>query len=395
MVAARAISSLSQAFMVLLVARLIDPALFGSLSALLGVGAFVSVVLDLGLANYVLRQKLRPSEHPQSRGIHFLTHLLGLAVGISTLVIAIVMFSADISIVQAILLSAWLATERIGEQQIAFIISDDRQDAASGLVLLRRVLPLILFAPLIITPVSPVTSYALALCTGGALGLVYGHFMLRRLPRGPSIRVLLRPTIRKSLPFWASSLSVQARELEPWLFLICYGPSQASLYAIAYRLGKPAQVLGAALAQIAIPRATRRSADYSRKALWAIGAIAVSGVLLGLCVTPLVPAFLEMVLGPEYLPATLIVQVTIVASGVVAMIQPLDGVALALGLERNVAILGWVAFTVAAVSILLSALAGLPTSMAGIALVSVYCLRNIFLWVYLRVAIRSRGTSHD
>lgn len=351
---ARAAASVAQAVMLLLLARATGPSTFGSVSSIVGLGMFLSVVCDLGAGTYVLKLRAIDPADPRIRTCLRITNAGAISIIVILLVSYLAYFHVSVSIWDFLPIAVWSALERWAESWVAILIADRREWTAALTIVIRRVLPLGLQIAALALGADALISFGVPLVVGGVVGLAITVLALRggiSRAAAPFTSVFSR-----SRHFWAATSSSQSRELEPLLVQIVAGSAAAGFYSLGYRLGRPVQLLAVSTAQSLLPHIARGTTSLARRAvLWLL----VFGVLLtaiGGALWPIVPWLVDLLAGPGFASAVDPTRFVILFVGLASVCFPLGSVLQGAGHEKFVGQLGMTVAVISCVACVVGAL---------------------------------------
>lgn len=338
---ARAVASLCQALNLILLARGVDPAEFGITSAYVGICMFGVVGAELGASTMILRYGRTardgdPEHIAIVRSAYVSTWLQGLAASVVAPLIGLLLFP-HLSVLFLACGALWLLTERVFETVFCGFLAEDQVIAANAILVTRRVAALLAQVVLLANGIGGSTAFALSLVVGAAVGAL--PLVRARLAHLAFVGRPYAFPLKESLGFWIASISSQSRDLETPVVNHVAGMSQAGLHSVGYRLQRPVSLLAMSLAQVVLPKvsASQGTARVEATRVWQASAIAVGLTAVGL---PFVPPVVGAVLGESYLPATPVVQASLLFAVPFAFSAPIGAILQAVGESLAVARLG-------------------------------------------------------
>lgn len=329
-------ASAAQAGVLVVLARTSSVAEFGGVNSLISLSMFVTYALDLGLTGLILRERARSRESALvSKGIvvgarlSFLIVLVVCCIGYAGL-------AGRVDILTLVCLGLWAGVERYAELWTAILIADRREVSVGVSLAARRIVPLIGLAIAVWLGGNSVESFAVWSLVGSVAGAVVVKLRTSvSEPRWQGVSFL--SLLRGCLPFWISSGTSQARELEPYLVSQVGNLDLAGQYGFATRIARPGAVVAAAVAQVLLPLSVGAQVSVVRRRLWSLllFGLGVSG--LGLVASPWTDEGVTWLIGDAYATAAPLVSIVLVGMGIVSVAPPLGSIAQAVGSEGKVA----------------------------------------------------------
>ncbi|MFD3442996.1 lipopolysaccharide biosynthesis protein [Microbacteriaceae bacterium 4G12] len=383
MLVARSMASIIQVVALLVLARVVEPAALGAVSAIVGIGAFLSALLDFGVGTFLLKLRALTPADPRIHAALRLNDLTSVVLGVVVTVLAL-LFGIDP--VPAVLLAVWILLDKNTDTQVSVATADGRMGPVTAIVLGRRVLGIVAFVALLLAGMEPVLAFALGQTVGAVYGVVHGKLTTRAgLTRAD--RFDYAGVIRDSRHFWVAVLSAQVRELDVAIISVAASGASGGLYSVAMRLSKPATLFASSLASVILPSAARGGAAVARRNGRTIVWLALGSAVLGGLLWPLMPWLVILTAGDAYADATLPAQVLLVAMGFIALCSPLGSLLQSQHHERFVAANGVVFGVLTVLGLFVGALAGQATG-AAIALGVVYLAKFVSLSLRLSTVTR-------
>ena len=209
----RALAALAQALTLVLLARVLRPADFSVVAALLGVLAFLIAICDLGITTATTRS-IAADEHRLVPGLRRL-NLSAAGVGAATTSICLAVYQATSSFEQAIwfpLFGIWIGLDRLAEFRLSVLVGLNQSAAIAGDLVIRKVLPAAFVVPVaLLAPDYIVLALAAGYIVGSGLTALRGLGQVAMLDAGD--RSMLK-TLQGTLPFWVNSMAAQSRQLD-------------------------------------------------------------------------------------------------------------------------------------------------------------------------------------
>lgn len=330
---ARIAAGLTQAVMFLVLARVVEVAEFGAVSAFVGLATFLTAVSDLGVGTLLVRVRAvapRSSMVPAILRVN-LWSIAALMSGM--LLIWWIAFLPLVSALSVVLIVIWVGCERSGETWSGIALADGRVMVTFALVVTRRVVPLGLMLAMLAVDVDGVLAFAIAQTAGGVVGVVLIRALvaptIRRRPSAPAHLVL-----RAAAPYWLTVAAAQAREAESFVVSAVAGPVVAATYGLAQRLTKPLQLFALSMAQVVLPTSARAEVA-ERQVMLRQNVIATSVLTLAcLALAPTLQLLVPLAFGARYAHAVPEAQIALMGAAVAAMSSPMASLLQGMGLQK-------------------------------------------------------------
>lgn len=338
-VVARGIGSCLQAILLVFFARAVDQSVFGLTNALLGLGAIAAVLADLGITTYIVR--MWAFDRDRARVVRALRISNASALALGLVLTALFAWASHAFDGPAAvgLVAVWIALEKCTETYLS-VHSAEQSTLVPGVsILLRRIIPLALFAALIQANGDAVIALIASLVVGGLAGQVHAHFSLPKFLRVRKTLVPARVVLSESRSFGIATLASQIRNADTFLVSLCAGLAASGAFAAATKLTIPIYLVASAVALSVIPGV----AKAGRSAVLRIAVILVSGMFVGaaalVAVRPWLDPVMSWIYGPTYTGAGWLLYLILSATLVAALGFPLAALLQAVGLTRAVAII--------------------------------------------------------
>jgi O-antigen/teichoic acid export membrane protein len=307
----RALAALAQALTLVLLARVLRPADFSVVAALLGVLAFLIAICDLGVTTATTRS-IAADEHRLVPGLRRL-NLSAAGVGAATTAICLAVYQATSSFEQAIwfpLFGIWIGLDRLAEFRLSVLIGLNQSAAVAGDLVIRKVLPVAFVVPVaLLAPDYVVLALAAGYIVGSGLTALRGLGYVAKLNAGD--RSMLK-TLQGTLPFWVNSMAAQSRQLDVVVVGVFGGAAAAAVYAPVSRLIAPLRLLPTTIASAALAVWSRAHASNAEKPgrRMLMSTILPSAVLFAVVGALAEPA-IKWLLGPEYVESVAPLQIVL------------------------------------------------------------------------------------
>lgn len=309
------VSTIIKALTLVLLARLTAPSEFAVYAAVVGILAVGKTVADLGLTNFIMRDRALIC------GSHLYPHALKL-IGRSSLALGIVgSFSivaawlAGVAIsLQMMPLAVSAAFERSADTWRSVHIADGETHRRAIDLVVRRVLCLAVFSILASNEVlPPIGALAIAEVLSSLVSFVSVRRHFHRKISMPA-RLEVRSVLASSRPYWINSLAMSSRNLDVAVVSGIAPLTQSGYFAAAARLVGPLQVLPSNLASVLLPHVARTSgSNVGMAARLPIYTALISLPILSL-LSALAPPLVPTILGEAYADGVLPIQLMILGT---------------------------------------------------------------------------------
>ena len=307
----RGVSALSQAGMLVLLARATSPATFGLVSVVIAASAALALA-DLGLQPLATRLYAIRDDHPRALRAMFMQRSLLCAV-------ALLATAACLGAAAATDLPWWVALgpvaacgERVvlGDLNLHVAVGNNREQmyALVGM----RLVALAVFAALLTTSLDAAFAFWIASAVASTAAALYTRGTLPAFvrPTRPEVFSLLS----EARHFWKANVAAIVRNQDPLVVTMAAGKAAAGVYTLPVRLTAPFTLVMDAIATAALPIARRRQKD-SMRTLYVMAAAAFGlAATAGLMVILLAPQVIHLLAGPKYAGAVPVFRIVIVAS---------------------------------------------------------------------------------
>lgn len=381
---ARVFATAVQALTFILLARWAGVRDFGTVGIIAGICAVLFTVADWGLSSYIPRARAVGKNADVVTGIRM--DFAGNAVAGALAATAIGLLSVPWGIsAWFILVPIGLAMEQFVEVALTIPIADKNKGIFVLSLVLRRLVSIAIFVSLHLLAFEAVASYAIAILTASAVGLLHVLVVLRKRLRGMHTRSSAAELYRSLIPYLLANLSAQSRTLDTAFVGAVSSLSSAGLYSAAFRLINPLMLVSSSLVAVLLPHAAQKDLKQTQR----IGRVLSCGAM-ALCVA-VIPVIgnagqvMEFLFGREFAAAAPAFAFAVAALPFLSLAPPLGGLLQSQGFERFVAVNG---VTFAAVNLALvvlgSVLWGPAGAAAGVAVA--YACKSASLFIRLQTA---------
>lgn len=337
----RLLGSLLQAVTFIAFARMSTPAEVGLIGVVIGVGMFLVVLFDLGLSQLLSRLRVRAGES-EVRAALVLHLAMTLVFGVLfSLGVAVVFAAVSPGLAVAAVLVAWsVALEKNCDAMLAVAYADGLPWPPVASILSRRFVTVAVIAVAWVLDLdgSGPLVYGVAMAAGALVGEVVTRASspIRQLGFGLAGRPRAH-LARESWPFLLTAISAQARALEVPIATVVAGAQFAGFYTACARLINPALLMSTSLTPLMLPHSERSSVAEASRLARRGSLLVLASYLVLVPATFVAGPVLELIYGPEYLPAVPVFVVLLLGVPPVLLASPLGAVAQGQGAERPVA----------------------------------------------------------
>ncbi|MFB2580911.1 oligosaccharide flippase family protein [Herbiconiux sp. P15] len=312
--AGRIIAALLQALSLILIARNLDPAEFGLLSAVLGLATVVQTGIDMGVSTFTTRERAaNPTSGAVATALRFntISSIVLTLIALGALAVA----GAGLSPVYFLMLplAFWVSGERNADTRLTVAFADGDAKINVFNLLARRALAIVLFLALLALRVEPVLAYCTSVAVAALGSSFFANRYVKRHVTVPS-SITYRELLRQSWPYWLHSVATQARNLDVIVTSAIAGAAQAGFYSAASRLTSPLRILPTSLSTVLLPAASRASANSHSIRPLVKAVLVVVGIMTVLyaILFVLMPWLVPFALGSAYEPAVPVIQIVLV-----------------------------------------------------------------------------------
>jgi len=385
---ARGVYALSQAVLLILLARDVGAHEFGIMASFLAAHTFLFLVAGMNTPTFVTREIALGNVATALAGIRANAIVMAIAMlcaaGSSLLAVSQPLMALAVA---GNATAVW--SERVTENRLAIAYGERRIGAPVATLMIRSLAPLGLYLGLGVAGVDQLLAFAIARVAAGIVCQLLGALLVR-LPGCSCERVPLTGVLRQQASLAVSVGMVSLRTLDSVLVIAIAGASNSGVYSAVSRVVSPFGILAMATVPVLVPRAAVASPDKVRRIL---DALLIGGLLLSsvtLLAFPYREILVVSVLGPEFAGGGAVLAFALLRIGPYA-VAPLIGSALqAKGIGRAVAINDAATSVMALIALAVGAIvAGATGAAAGFALVSLIGVAA--LWALGRRALRAKS----
>jgi O-antigen/teichoic acid export membrane protein len=321
----------------IVLARHLGPEEWGLFSGFLGLSLAMSIFIEFGLVEWLMRELTRLWSRPGDTGVgvrrragrlvvnSFIVNVaLGLAVIVVTAAAAVAL---RISVSSAVLLVSLVTygTLLAASSGLETVLRARRKVFRVVAATLIEKCLLLLLVSICVVLGRGVAALGLAFLIAGIARIGVDVMLILRsgelLLAPPSARIL-RYVTKRSVPFAMNRASLNIIPKLDTLVLALISAVAAGYYAIGDRALGPIAIVPAVMSFALYPFLARESAG-SRAAWRIVAVLAAAGTVIGAIGIALAPALVPLVFGSDYTPAIPVVQVMLIAVPLIFAANPL------------------------------------------------------------------------
>jgi O-antigen/teichoic acid export membrane protein len=325
-----------QAASIVMLARFSSPSEFGLALGVQGALLTVAFFLGFGFGSYVTVEQAKSPLSEEVRKIVYINQQTSLFSGVICLIILTVVGAMNAQVYWLIPLAVAMAAHRNSAVLEGIALANGRAQLFGVTMVLRRLFLVVLFAVLLFSQVNSLLAYAIAY----ALSEVFINFFFRRaigrIPR-PAEKRVFRSVLRRSVPYWVETVSVQFRGLDVSAASLAGGTVISGLYAVPSRLSSAILMLPSTFANLCLPRIANGSPRTLVRVMIASVPVILGVFALLATLATFTKTIIVVVLGPEYVDAVLPTQIFCIGFAVLSVITIVNAIAQGIGLAKEVA----------------------------------------------------------
>lgn len=333
----RIVSALLQFASFVLLARWAGPSDFGLTAAVTSFVVVPQSVLDFGISTAVLKARAAGGRESFVRGALALSNRISLLFGL-VFAAALVGLGAtwDPRLMCLVPLAVWASAEKNSDTWVSVAIADGDTRINGLNYAARRGILLVTFVLLWYSLSIPaILAFSVAsaiggLCAAGVSQAVIG----KRLRHGRS-KVSLREALRETRSFWAHSVATQVRNSDATIVAVLASTLEAGYFAVGSRLSGPLRMIPTSLAPILLANVAKHGFGrvVRQQLVWTM--VLMSTLYVGLAATA--PWYIPLLLGEEYAPSVVPVQIVCLSLIFGSAASLLSAVLQGMGRQRAVA----------------------------------------------------------
>ena len=336
-------SGASQGFIAvlyLLAARHVGPSAFGSALALIGVGNFISIMVDFGQNSFLLRELA--ASRITSQQVLQQVYAKNIVVACAAALFGLIVYinSSNIMLAGTLMIYVLLLSLEMTAQSILRWTGGAAKFSLS--IFFDKAASLIVYLFVLAAHYTSPNWIPLALTVGSLVGLVMavylhpGSFRIKTQPFSVNQTVGYLVSAR-SFGFYGFAIALQG--LDILALRVVAGPEATGEYAVVSRWIMPLILLASAYSQASYPHFAATKTHASAKALlksgqklWVASLFIIGGVILS------APLLVRSLLGPEYSNSIIVLRVLSMAMVFAILNQPLAVLLQARGKQNQVAL---------------------------------------------------------
>lgn len=383
---ARGLYAVSQAVLLILLARDVGPQTFGVMAAFVAAHTFVFLLAGMNTPTFVTRETALGDVSAAVASIRANTRVMAVAI-VTALTSSLVLLGAPLLMAAVAGNAIALWSDRMTDNRLAIAYGERRIGTPATTLALRAALPLALYLALTQWGVAALLSFAVARAVAGLASQGIGVLLIR-LPRGTAA-MPARDVLIAQVPLATTTAMGAIRTLDSVVVIALAGAATSGVYSAVSRIVSPFNTLAVAAAPVLIPRAAVADSRTVRRML--DGLLVIGLVLSGatILLLPFTELLVVTVFGPEFSGGGAVLLWVLLRVGPVAA-APLMSTALqAKGLDRMAALNSLVTSVLTLAAVAIGAiLGGAAGAAGGYAIVGLAGM--IALWITGR-----RSLSHE
>lgn len=383
---ARGLYAVSQAVLLILLARDVGPQTFGVMAAFVAAHTFVFLLAGMNTPTFVTRETALGDVSAAVASIRANTRVMAVAI-VTALTSSLVLLGTPLLMAAVAGNAIALWSDRMTDNRLAIAYGERRIGTPATTLALRAALPLALYLALTQWGVAALLSFAVARAVAGLASQGIGVLLIR-LPRGTAA-MPARDVLIAQVPLATTTAMGAIRTLDSVVVIALAGAATSGVYSAVSRIVSPFNTLAVAAAPVLIPRAAVADSRTVRRML--DGLLVIGLVLSGatILLLPFTELLVVTVFGPEFSGGGAVLLWVLLRVGPVAA-APLMSTALqAKGLDRMAALNSLVTSVLTLAAVAIGAiLGGAAGAAGGYAIVGLAGM--IALWITGR-----RSLSHE
>ena len=373
--AARGLYTVTQAVLLIYLARSIGPHEFGVIASFLAAHTVLFWLAGMNTPTFVTREIALGEIDKSVAAMRLNAFIMAVAV-------VLALASCLLIVGQPLLLLAvagnaiavW--SERVTENRLAVAYGQKRVRVPAATLTVRAMVPLALYLGLVVVGTNALIAFATARIAAGLASQLLG-ILLIRLPRPPA-QTPIRTLLRLQAPLATSQSAGALRMLDSVIVISIAGPAASGVYSAVSRVIAPFTTLAASAAPILVPRAAHATSVRMIRMLdgLLIGGLALSSITLALI--PFAESLIIFVFGSKFAGGGSVLIWVLLRIGPTTAAPLISNALQAKGHDRLVAINSVVTsiltLTAVAIGALLGGATGAAAGFAGVSLVGMIAL---------------------
>ncbi|MUN64994.1 oligosaccharide flippase family protein [Kocuria sediminis] len=334
-IAGRLVAAAAQALTIVLLARWSQPADFGLVISVQTILTALTVVVSLGIPQYIGVMRARNPHSPDISGLMHLSSRNSVFAAATFATALFIWGLIDLEVMHFVPLGLALGIQLHANAWDAIVVCDRQIGLFSSNLILRRTFGLTILIFLYLLQMPTVPAYCIAVLLSEVLYVTRirkGSFFS---PKKGS-RIGAHAVFRSSKHFWVDAMSGQLRLLDVAVTGLLLGPVASGYLAVPSRIASPMMLVPSSFATLILPRVSAGGGRTARRSLHlAIGVTALLAVVLTL-VAWYLPGLTLFFLGNEYLPSVPVTRIYFAGLVFLSLVYMLGAILQGLGLQSAV-----------------------------------------------------------
>jgi O-antigen/teichoic acid export membrane protein len=380
---ARGLTAVSQAVLLILLARDVGPHVFGVIASFLAAHTFLFLVAGMNTPTFVTREIALGEFANAITSIRLNAIVMAVAMMLA-LASSLILTDKPLLLLAVAGNAVAVWSERVTENRLAVAYGEKRIKPPVTTLVIRSLVPLALYLSLAMLGLEALIAFAVARVVAGLVSQLLGAFMIS-LPR-VNVSTPARVLLRAQAPL-ATSVSMGAlRTLDSVLVIAVAGAAVSGIYSAVSRVVSPFGMVAVAAAPVLVPRAAHATSVRVSRIL---DGLLLAGLALSAMTVVLLPireSLVVFVLGPEFAGGGAVLLFVLLRVGPYAAAPLLATALQAKGFDHLTALNDIATSVLALVTVAVGAILGGATgAAAGFAVVSL--LGMVALWITGRRAL--------
>jgi O-antigen/teichoic acid export membrane protein len=323
---ARGLYAVSQAVLLILLARDIGPHGFGVIAAFLAAHTFLFLLAGMNTPTFATRELTLRNTPNAVASIRLNAIVMGLAITIALVSTSLLLGQPLLMLaVAGNAIAVW--SERLTENRLAVSYAEKRMRPAVITLVVRSLAPLALYLGLAEAGLDALLAFALARVVAGIASQALGLLLIRLPHVADDDLTPVKRLVRVQAPLATSTSMGALRTLDSVLVVAVAGASASGVYSAVSRVVSPFNTLAASVTPVLVPRAAVATAAKVRRMLdvFVIAGLGLSAITLALL--PYRESLVTFVFGPQFAGGGVVLVWVLLRVGPVA-VTPLISTAL-------------------------------------------------------------------
>ncbi len=294
---ARGLYTVSQAVLLVLLARAVGPQQFGIVASFLAAHTVLFWLAGMNTPTFVTRE-IALGEVGQAH-MALRINAIVMAIALCAAVASCLLLAGHTLLLVAVAGNAvaiW--SDRVSENRLAVSYGEKRIRTPVSTLVVRASVPVGLYLALVAIDMNALLAFAIARVAAGLASQALAFLMIRYTPqRSP---VPARTLLRLQAPLAASQAAGAIRMLDSVIVIGIAGAAAAGIYAAVSRVVSPFTTLAVSAAPVLVPRAAHAPPDRVRRML---DVLLAAGIVLSaatLAFIPFVEPLVVLIFGAEF-----------------------------------------------------------------------------------------------